>query len=272
MQNPKNKGFSLIELMIVIAILGILVAVLMPQLTGMSEDAMISQARQSLVAMRDAATRYNAENPNRPLSNLDWLVPKYMKEMQVDPWNCEYTVRPASGVIFSPGPDRDYTTAYDNIEEWYLPKLMLESAHFTDIDNDNIINQPDTIRIRFTKPATEAINGNSPSDYTNYLWFVDDIRLSPTQLASSPFTESWKKGGDIPTYLIELGKQVQFDMAVILTIGNVPKTGSAAKTATFYVNTHQDHVFKTVDDFLSVQNMVPVIISGTDKIKSSDNV
>lgn len=281
--NLGAQGFSLIELMIVIAIMGILVAVLLPQLSGMSEDAMKSQAQQSLVAMRDAAIRYNVENPNRPLSNLDWLVPKYMKELEVDPWFTEYTIYPASGVIASAGPDRSHQTPYDNIEEWYLPKLMIESAYYVDTNNDQIINSTDTFRIRFTKPCAQkasidADGKGTPGKlevYKAYVFCSEDANGSPQEtnlLQGAVGGGAWRNAGERPPFLITLDAAANFDMAVVLTLNLIPKTSTVSKNANMFVNTDADQVLMTYDSFLSVKNTNPVLIKGTDRIKHKDNI
>lgn len=60
---PKpNKGFTLIELMIVIAILGIIATIALPAYVGYIKTARMSEASNSLAALRLAEEEYFLEN------------------------------------------------------------------------------------------------------------------------------------------------------------------------------------------------------------------
>lgn len=62
----KHKGFTLVELVVVVMILGILAAVAAPKLLKTSEAANESGCRQTLAVVRDAIERYAAEQGKLP--------------------------------------------------------------------------------------------------------------------------------------------------------------------------------------------------------------
>lgn len=79
-----KKGFSLIELLVVISIIAVLSAVLVANFMGMRERARDAQKIQDLNATKSALRLYYNDNQEYPDSNLDTsLVPKYMSS--VDP-------------------------------------------------------------------------------------------------------------------------------------------------------------------------------------------
>lgn len=66
MNRKKRKGFSLIEMVIVILILGIIAAVAAPRMFDTPEQAEIDTTRQQLAVLRNAIEMYRAQNGSYP--------------------------------------------------------------------------------------------------------------------------------------------------------------------------------------------------------------
>lgn len=64
-----RSGFTRIEILIVVVILGILAAVIIPQFTNAADDASISSARTPLQTMRSQIELYRAQNGAYPTAN-----------------------------------------------------------------------------------------------------------------------------------------------------------------------------------------------------------
>ena len=130
MQQPtaraRQQGFSLLEIMVVVVIIGILVATIAPNLFGETERARLTRVKVDITALEDALERYKMENFNYPTTDqgLESLVSKtelppiprnfkpggYVKRLQKDPWGNDY-------LYVSPGqygPYDLYTLGADN--------------------------------------------------------------------------------------------------------------------------------------------------------------
>ncbi|MEA3506689.1 MAG: type II secretion system protein [Elusimicrobiota bacterium] len=80
MNLKNNRAFTLIELMIVIAIIGILAASAVPKFANLINKAKESTAKGNLGAIRSAVTIYYADRLEYP-TELDGLVPKNINRL-----------------------------------------------------------------------------------------------------------------------------------------------------------------------------------------------
>lgn len=100
------KGFTLIEIMIVLVIMGILAGLVVPKLMGRTDDARVLQAKQDISTMLGALKMYKLDNLRYPTTEqgLQALITKpssgpaangykadgYISKLAKDPWGNPY--------------------------------------------------------------------------------------------------------------------------------------------------------------------------------------
>ncbi len=79
------RGFTLVELMVVMAIIALLLALALPRYFNHLESSKETILRQDLAVMRDAIDKYHGDKGRYP-SSLDQLVnDRYLRAVPVDP-------------------------------------------------------------------------------------------------------------------------------------------------------------------------------------------
>jgi general secretion pathway protein G len=82
---PAHRGFTLIELVVVMAIIGLLLTIALPQYFHSMERGKGQVQQQNISVIRDAIDKYYGDNGQYP-DTLDELVTKhYLRSIPVDP-------------------------------------------------------------------------------------------------------------------------------------------------------------------------------------------
>jgi len=120
-----KRGFTLVEIMIVIVILGILGAVVGPRINRALQQAKIKGAEQTLQSIQNAIIMYEGQmgeypktlsdltrTPTDPAKRARWIKGGYIskKEIKKDPWGRRWVYKITPGgdnpfILFSRGPD-----------------------------------------------------------------------------------------------------------------------------------------------------------------------
>ena len=83
---PTDEGFTLIELMIVMVVIGLLAAIAIPSYTNNVRNAKEAVLREDLRTMRGAIDSYTIDKQKAPQSLDDLVQSGYLKTMPVDPF------------------------------------------------------------------------------------------------------------------------------------------------------------------------------------------
>lgn len=99
-----TRGFTLIEVMVVIVILGVLASLVIPRIMSRPDEARVVAARQDIASITQALKLYKLDNRHYPSSaqGLQALVQRptvaplpgnwkpYLERLPADPWGTSY--------------------------------------------------------------------------------------------------------------------------------------------------------------------------------------
>lgn len=117
-----ERGFTLVEIMVVIVILGLLATLVVPNIMGASDEAKETKARTDAKLIAGAVRMYYTKNSRLPetleeLATKDERGRSELEELPVDPWNTPYELVPGDTPrefeIVSAGPDLSIGTEDD---------------------------------------------------------------------------------------------------------------------------------------------------------------
>jgi general secretion pathway protein G len=101
-----TRGFTLIEVMVVVVILGILAAIVVPRIMDRPDEARVTKARNDIRALESALNLYRLDNFRYPTTDQglralverpggqpearNWRSGGYMDRLPTDPWGNPY--------------------------------------------------------------------------------------------------------------------------------------------------------------------------------------
>ena len=101
-----QRGFTLLEVMVVVVILGILAALVVPRIISRPDEARVIAARQDIASLMQALKLYRLDNQRyptteqglqalvaRPATNpapANWKAGGYVERLPKDPWGNPY--------------------------------------------------------------------------------------------------------------------------------------------------------------------------------------
>jgi len=152
MKRSAKKGFTLVEILIVVIILGILAAIVIPQFTQASTEARISNLRTNLQTIRsqlllyktqhnenypgddfvDQMTTYsNAAGETSDAPDADFPFGRYLQAVPINPMSGDSTVRVVSGAATAFSADADAGWWFNSTTGEFRADLTTSDEHAT---------------------------------------------------------------------------------------------------------------------------------------------
>ena len=102
----RQRGFSLIEIMVVVVIIGLLATLILPRVLGRQDEAFVAKAKSDIRALSSAMKLYRLDNFNYPSTEQglealvkrpggdppakNWKAGGYIETLPRDPWGNPY--------------------------------------------------------------------------------------------------------------------------------------------------------------------------------------
>jgi general secretion pathway protein G/type IV pilus assembly protein PilA len=100
--NKDERGFTLIELIVVIAILGILAAIAVPRVTTSLSNAKTNADEANLKILQNAIERYYVEHDQTYPTSLNDLVPNYIDKVPKTQDGKDFNYNSSTGKVTLP--------------------------------------------------------------------------------------------------------------------------------------------------------------------------
>ncbi len=104
--SSRQRGFTLLEVMVVVVILGILAAMVVPKIISRPDEARVMAARQDIASLMQALKLYRLDNQRYPATEQglqalatppgiaplasNWKAGGYVERLPRDPWGQAY--------------------------------------------------------------------------------------------------------------------------------------------------------------------------------------
>jgi general secretion pathway protein G len=102
----RERGFTLIEILVVVMILGLLISLAAPRIIGRTDEARVVKAKADMKAIEDALNLYRLDSGIYPTTDQglpalveepttgdpprNWRPDGYLERVPMDPWDREY--------------------------------------------------------------------------------------------------------------------------------------------------------------------------------------
>ena len=142
-RRSSQNGFTLIEIMVVVVIIGLLAAFIVPQVMGRVDEARVTKVKGDVQMLETALSMYRLDTARYPTSQQglmalvtkpedpavrNWKTGGYLSRVSKDPWGNEYRYaypgqKGREYDLYSLGPDGQEGTEEtdkDNVGNWNL--------------------------------------------------------------------------------------------------------------------------------------------------------